>query len=136
MLSLRPPQLEALGHARRVELEQRLHAHVCRTLPATTRGMSDAEIRDAVHHGVSRALAHGIDTERGVCKYVNLVFVLGRDFDRDPRLPWAREILEGARVHRGLSTIELLYREALAHEARGEALAHEAREGERHGDET
>jgi hypothetical protein len=109
VLSLRPPQLEALDQVRLVDLEQRLRAHVCRCFPAATRGMSDAELLELIRHGVDRARAHGIDTERGACKLLNLMFVFGRDFDRE--LPWAREILDGARVHRGLSTIELLYLE-------------------------
>lgn len=122
MLSLRPPQLEALDQVRLVDLEQRLRVHVCRCFPAATRGMSDAELLSLIRHGVGRARAHGIDTERGACKLLNLMFVFGRDFDRDLRLPWAHEILAGGRVHRDLSTIELLYREALAHETEAQGL--------------
>jgi hypothetical protein len=87
--------------------------------------MSDAELLELIRHGVGRARAHGIDTERGACKLLNLMFVFGRDFDRE--LPWAREILDGARVHRGLSTIELLYLEGSRREGLG-------REGSRHED--
>lgn len=79
--------------------------------------MSDEELDDAIRHGVKRALAYGIGTERDAAKFVSLTFVLGRDFDRDPRLPWAREILDGARVHRGMSTIDLLVQEALRHDS-------------------
>lgn len=123
MLTLRPPQIQALADSRRVDFEARMHAHLCRCFPATTRTMSDGDIREQIRVGVDRALAHGIVSERGVCKYLNLRFVFGRDFDRDPRLPWAREILDGARVHRGLSTIDLLYQEALRHEAQARGLA-------------
>ncbi|MEX1363996.1 MAG: hypothetical protein AB1Z98_12775 [Nannocystaceae bacterium] len=79
--------------------------------------MSDAELDERICEGVSRALAHGIRTEQGACTFVGLQFVLGRDFDRDPQLPWVREILDGSRVHRGLSTVDLLLREVLLREA-------------------
>jgi len=122
MLSLRAAQIDALTEPRLADFAERMRAHVCRCFVATTRTMSDEDIREVIRCGLERAQIHGIDGERGICKYINLMFVFGRDFDRDPRLPWAREILAGARVHRDLSTIELLYREALVHEAEAQGL--------------
>lgn len=122
MLALRQQQIDALAEARLVDFETRMHAHVCRCFEAATRTMSDGDIRDVIRQGVARAQSYGIGSERGVCKYINLMFVFGRNFDRDPRLPWAFEILDGARVHRDASTIELLYQEAQRHEARVRGL--------------
>jgi len=122
MLLLRSAQIDALTEQRLADFTERARAHVCRWFVATTRTMSDDAIREVIRHGVARARLHGIGSERDVCKYINLMFVFGRDFDRDPRLPWVHEILAGARVHRDLSTIELLYREALEHEAEAQGL--------------
>ncbi len=121
MLSFRTQQVEALSLALIGDFERRIFDHACRCFPAATRPMSDGQLRELLRYGIERAMAHGVRTERGASKYINLMFVFGRDFDRDPRLPWAREILGGARVHRDLSMIELLYREGLAHQddARG-----------------
>lgn len=79
--------------------------------------MSDAELDEIIREAVGRALEHDIRTERGTCKFVVLWLVLGRDFDRDPQQPWIREILGGTRVHRGMSPIDLLFREALRRES-------------------
>lgn len=117
MLSFRTQQVEALSLAAIGDFEQRAFDHVCRCFPAATRSMSDGQLRELLRHGIERAMAHGVRTERDASKYINLMFVFGRDFDRDPELPWAREILDGARVHRDLSMIELLYRDGLAHQA-------------------
>lgn len=122
MLALRRQQLDALAETRLLDFEARMRAHVCRCFAATTRTMSDRQLRDVIRHGVARAQAYGIGSQRSVCKYINLMFVFGRDFDRDPRLPWAIEILDGARVHRDLSTVDFLYREAQRHEAQARGL--------------
>lgn len=121
MLKLRTEQVAALADERGAEFAGRMLTHLCRCFPAATRTMSDRDIHAAIRHGRDRAVSYGITTERGVCKYLNLMFVFGRDFDRDPGCAWAGEILGGARIHRGLSTIALLYQEAQRHDpqARG-----------------
>ncbi|MEM7153896.1 MAG: hypothetical protein AAF799_13690 [Myxococcota bacterium] len=75
-----------------------------------------------IRHGVTRASGYGIESELGICRYLNLMFVFGRDFDRNPRLSWAREILDGARIHRSLSRIDHLCHEAEAHLAHAQGL--------------
>jgi hypothetical protein len=122
MLSLRSAQITALTEPRLADFEDRMRSHVGRCFMATTRTMSDQAIREVIRYGAERAQLHDICSERDVCKYINLMFVFGRDFDRDPRLPWAHEILAGARVHRDLSTIELLYQAALVHETQARGL--------------
>lgn len=49
--------------------------------------------RDVVRYAVERAARHGHDTERSVCFYLNVMLILGGNFDTDPQLPWAAEIL-------------------------------------------
>lgn len=104
------------------KLEPRLMSHLREYFASSTRTMSDEEVVGLIRMGVDRAREHGIDTERGACKYLNLMFAFGEDFDRDPRLPWAREILSGARIHHGFSTIDFLHRVALEHEDQARGL--------------
>jgi hypothetical protein len=40
-----------------------------------------------MHRGVLRAKAYGIQAERDMVKYLNLMFVFGRDFDTEFELP-------------------------------------------------
>ena len=51
-------------------------------------------LAEMVRHGIARGESHRIVSQRGLFRYVNLMFLLGRDFDADPALPWAREILD------------------------------------------
>ena len=54
---------------------------------------SPEELEDLVRHGIARARAHALSTEYQIAQYVTFMTWLGRDFDTDPSLPWARAIL-------------------------------------------
>jgi hypothetical protein len=56
--------------------------------------LGEAAVRDAVLYAVERAERHGLTTDQDVLSYLTLMFVFGRDFDRDPRLAWASEALQ------------------------------------------
>lgn len=114
MLTFRPRQLEDLSHNLKLDFEARLLDYLRRAFPRPVRRMSHAALDALVRDGVARALEYGLTTERDACKLVSLLFLLGRDFDQEP---WAREILRGSRVHRRLSKIDLLYREAMKRES-------------------
>jgi hypothetical protein len=73
--------------------EDDLIAHFRDRLPGHMEQLGDDGAREAIRHGVVRAAGYGIVREPGVAAYVKLMFVLGPDFDRDPRLGWAEAIL-------------------------------------------
>jgi hypothetical protein len=50
-------------------------------------------VRQAVNVGVERALAYGLTAQSAVHFYIEMMFILGSGFDRDPMFPWAGEIL-------------------------------------------
>ncbi len=52
------------------------------------------ELREAIEQGIASSARHRIETERGICKYLGLMFVFGRDFDRNQT--WAARILAQA----------------------------------------
>ena len=49
--------------------------------------------RQTIHYAIERAGEYGIVSERDVCIYTDVMFAFGRDFDKDPKLPWAAQIL-------------------------------------------
>ena len=55
--------------------------------------MGEAKLRGTVHYGIQRAAAYGLKAKRDVCKYIDVMIVLGNDFDKDIRLPWVSSIL-------------------------------------------
>jgi len=60
-----------------------------------------------------RAREHGLRTSVAVGLYTGLVFQLGSDFDRDPQLPWASEILQDEEIPGAAARLELTCREAM-----------------------
>jgi len=93
VLLIRDDQLSALRGVRQKEYEKRLAAHLKRYFPDTCAELGEKGLIDALRHGVERAKSYGIQAERDVVKYLNLTFVFGRDFDIDPRFPWAASML-------------------------------------------
>jgi hypothetical protein len=92
-LTIRQSQLEVLSHDELRKFERWMVAHVVRFFPRAA-DSGESQLLDLVRHGIRRAAAHGITTRPDVCKYVDLMMVLGRDFDTDAGLAWAAAILE------------------------------------------
>jgi hypothetical protein len=92
MLILRTAQLEALGASAQRCFEERLIAHLEKFFPQPCAVLGEAGLRQLCREGIARARIHGLRSERDLCKYLNLMLVSGRDFDREQ--PWAAEILE------------------------------------------
>lgn len=111
--TIREEQLSVLGLK---SMEPRVVAHAQKFFRRQSEALGAAGLAEAVQHGLSRAQSHGIATERDACKYVNLMFAFGRDFDA--QLPWAHRILADRAQPR---RFDGLFEAALAHlnEARG-----------------
>ncbi len=86
--------------------------HLNKFFPSQCRAAGETQLRETIQYGVKGAAKHGITAERDVCKYIDLVLVYGRDFDRDPNLPWARRILEDQTSQDPSVTVERLFDEA------------------------
>ncbi len=97
MLVIRSSQMEAFRAHMRRQFEDRMVAHVWKVFPDQCEDLGGEVVRDAARHGIERAEAHGFSVERDVCRYVDLTFLFGRDFDTDRSLPWAAAILADSR---------------------------------------
>jgi hypothetical protein len=62
---------------------------------------------------VDRAKVYDIDSERDVCKYIDIMYTFGRDFDIDPEIPWASKILNKKRQTGSFKKMDHLFKEAL-----------------------
>lgn len=67
--------------------------HVRHCLPDQYQALGENGTMQAVQYGASRARTHGIVSNPGMRAYVQVMFVLGPDFDTDPKLPWVRPAL-------------------------------------------
>lgn len=93
MLTIRQQQLDALDRDMRKRFEQRMFAHVQQFFPQRCKALGEASVREWIGTGIARAAGYGVVAEVDVCRYIDVMFVFGREFDTDPQLPWAARIL-------------------------------------------
>ena len=112
-LVIRDAQLLVLSEGVLRTLEDRLIEHARTHFPAICAELKD-DLRPAIAAAIAGARRYGFNGQREICKYLNLVFVFGRHFDRDPACSWAHPLLRGALP--GVPKMERLYGLALQHE--------------------
>jgi hypothetical protein len=93
MLSIREEQMAVFSKVAAQKFEDRMVAHLKRCFPSELESLGEPKARELIQHGVKRAASYGIRGQRDVCKYIDLMIALGSDFDSDPNLIWASEIL-------------------------------------------
>lgn len=74
------------------DLREALLAHVIECFPDRGAALGAAALADWIDDGMRRAEAHGLELERDICAYVELMIVFGTDFESDPRFPWAHPL--------------------------------------------
>jgi hypothetical protein len=92
-LTIRPAQLAAFSQLQVRRFEDWMAGHLRRFFSVQCDALGEAYVVETVRYGMERASQHGFRTRRDVCKYIDLMMVLGRDFDTDGRTPWAAAIL-------------------------------------------
>jgi hypothetical protein len=68
--------------------ENRVIEHLRRCFPRKCAARTESGVREEIRHGIHKARGYGFETELEICKYINLMFLLGRDFDVKSE-PWA-----------------------------------------------
>ena len=113
---IRPDQMAAMQQAKTRRFEDRVLAHLRKYYPESCRELGEPDTREAVRHGIGRAATYDVTVERDVCKYVDLMFFFGRDFDTDGDLPWAGEILNDPDEPNPSAKMTRLFEAAKRHE--------------------
>lgn len=109
---IRGEQMAALSDAAAVAFEDRVLGHLKRCFPELCGEREEADLRGAIRYGIQRAGTYGVVMQRDVCRYIDLMMVFGRDFDRGAGLPGAAEILQDTDFESGTARIEFLYARA------------------------
>src|SRR5258708_318652 len=93
MLAIRPEQMAAFSTSLRKRFEADMAVHLETFFHASCAAMNRVELAAFIRRTVDKALTYRIERERDVCKFLDVAMELGPDFDRDPRHPWAQQIL-------------------------------------------
>lgn len=106
---IRPEQHRAFQQTARTDFQDRMIAHLTNFFPDQCSALGDLELRKVVQYGVERAAHYQIANEKDVSKYLVLMFVFGRDFHIDPKIPWAHDILNDASLSDSRAKMAQLY---------------------------
>lgn len=90
MLVIRDEQMDVLA---RVVFERRVADHVREFFPDRSADLGDDGVVAHVRAGIAKAESYGLSHPAHVGQMVDLMLLFGRDFDTDPRWPWAGSIL-------------------------------------------
>ncbi|MCU0726130.1 MAG: hypothetical protein MUE73_10125 [Planctomycetes bacterium] len=93
MLILRKEQEDVLKRLASDEYECRVLAHVKAVFPAHVEKRGEPDCRRIIRKGIEESARYRIRTEFDVVRFIDLMFVLGEDFPKDSRLPWASTTL-------------------------------------------
>lgn len=116
MLTIRKEQLAVFGPVGKKAFEDRVVVHLKKVFPEKAEALGEPKVRETIQYGAQRAASYRITSERDVCKYIDLMVFYGRDFDKDPNLPWAQSILQNQNIRNPSSKIDRLYKAAEKHE--------------------
>jgi hypothetical protein len=112
MLTIRKEQMAAFGPLGKKVFEDRIVAHLKKCFPEQSEALGDAKVRETIQYGTQRAAAYRIVSERDVCKFIDLMILYGRDFDKDPNLPWAQSILNSQAIRSPSTKVDRLFKAA------------------------
>ena len=113
MLTIRKEQIAALSAAEVRKFIDRVVTHVRKFFPDQVEALGEEKTRENIRYGITRAAAYGISAEREVCRYIDVMFALRRDFDNDPTFGFASEILRDRNVKGSADRIKRVYRAAM-----------------------
>src|ERR1022692_1361583 len=90
---IRHEQMRALEDASWRGFEDRMIERVRTYVPKPAEQLGEAQLRVLIRYAVTRAERHVLTHERSIALYLDLMFVLGSNFDEDSLIPWAAAIL-------------------------------------------
>jgi hypothetical protein len=94
MFRIRSEHLDAMKESYERGFEAEALAHLRTMLADRTESLSDENLLRRVRSGANRAAFYGLETEQEIMSFIDASFFLGEEFDVDPGLAWARQLLD------------------------------------------
>jgi hypothetical protein len=98
VLTIRKEQLAVFQKGASEDFENHMVSHVKQFFPGHFEQLGEAAVRDLIRCGIQKGASYNIEEQPDLCQFIDFLFVFGRDFDRDPALPWASSILNDPEV--------------------------------------
>jgi hypothetical protein len=93
MLTIRKEQLAVFQKVASQNFENRTLSHIKKCFPKQMGTLGEPGTRDLIRYGIQRSASYRFRKQSDICKYIDIMVIFGRDFDRDPELPWAAGVL-------------------------------------------
>jgi hypothetical protein len=98
MLRIRKEQMDILGEYMLKKFENYMVVHLRHRFAERLKGTPEEAIRAIVQKGISKANCYDIRIEYDVERYIDLMFILGDDFDTAEKTLWAGELLRNNKM--------------------------------------
>ena len=98
MLTIRNSKQATFAAASREVFLQRMECHVCKHFQPVAESLTKQQLREVIERNWTRAEEYGLKSELGVCSYLNVVFTLGEEFEKQRAYSWAVPLLGNAEM--------------------------------------
>ena len=98
MLKIRKEQMDILGEYMLKKFEDHMVVHVRQRFAEKLKDTTEEAIRTIVRKGISKAKCYDIRIEHDVERYIDLMFILGDDFDTSEKILWAGQLLRNNKM--------------------------------------
>jgi len=117
VLTIHEEQISALRAEILDTFAEQMSAHLARFSRPSFGALKEEDRRKVVQLGLGRAASYGFTFEGPIRLYLELMALLGSDFDTDPQYPWASEILNAKSSRAQMQRATRLYEKMLAYRA-------------------
>ncbi|HUR44657.1 MAG TPA: hypothetical protein VMZ27_02185 [Candidatus Saccharimonadales bacterium] len=93
MFKFRKEHLDAFEAQAVAQFTARVLGHVKAVWAAETGELGDAAVLESVQSAIKRAGILGLSAEYDVVRFVDLTFILGKDFESNPLSAWTRPLI-------------------------------------------
>ncbi len=113
MLKIRKKQYKELGKVTLKQFEDEMVGHLKKYFPKYYEIYGEPLIRKVIQYGIARAESYGFVTKRDTPLYIDLMLLLGSQFDEDLQYPWATHILTDKAITEPVARADQLYDRAM-----------------------
>jgi hypothetical protein len=99
MLEIREEQVKIFQTEARRKFESQMVSHLDQLFPERCRELGEEKIREMIQYGVKHATTYRIISHRHVCRFIDLLVLLGRDFETQLSLNEFQAILNDLELH-------------------------------------
>jgi hypothetical protein len=115
MLVIRDEQMQAFAQNAKRQFESEMVRHISGFAPGRFEALGEKAVREMVSLGIERAEKYGFSNRGPARFYIELMFLLGSDFDTDPQYAWAAEVLGGPDPADQMTRADQLHQKTLSY---------------------